>query len=100
LHDAIGGWLAGRENVVLACSALKAAYRQILSVSPDVRIVYLRGDFPLVAQRLSSRHEHYMNPSLLSSQFEALEEPGDALTVDVDKPVSAIVDQIRTAIGL
>ena len=100
LHDAIASWLAHNENVVLACSALKAAYRAGLAINSDVRLVYLRGNEPLIAARLSGRSEHFMDPALLHSQFETLEEPHDVLTVDADRPVGAIVDQIRTSIGV
>jgi gluconokinase len=100
LRNAILEWLARNENVVLACSALKADYRERLVVGPQVHIVYLRGNFDLLANRLSSRQEHYMNPALLRSQFETLEEPHDVPTIDVDKPVPEIVDKIRGAIGV
>src|SRR5437868_444063 len=78
LHDAIAGWLTHGNNVILACSALKAKYRRILAVTADVKIVYLSGRFDLVAARLTGRKNHYMNPALLRSQFETLEEPREA----------------------
>ena len=68
--------------MVLACSALKAAYREQLLISPEVRLVYLRGNVRLFAGRMASRQDHFMNPHLLRSQFETLEEPTDAITVD------------------
>ncbi|MGB7555746.1 MAG: gluconokinase, partial [Candidatus Korobacteraceae bacterium] len=82
LRSAITRWLAAGENVVLACSALKASYRETLQVAPEVKFVYLRGSFELIAQRLASRHGHYMNPHLLRSQFDTLEEPIDTVTID------------------
>jgi gluconokinase len=100
LRSAITGWLAAGENVVLACSALKASYREILQVSPEVKFVYLRGSYELIAQRLASRHGHYMNPDLLGSQFETLEEPKDAVTIDVGPPVPQIVKEIRAALAV
>ena len=99
LHDAIANWIAAGKSVVLACSALKAAYRQQLLVGPEVKVVYLHGDFDLVAQRLSTRHGHYMNPGLLHSQFDTLEAPADAISVDISGTVPEIVADIRTAIG-
>ena len=99
LHDAIANWIAAGKSVVLACSALKAAYRQQLLVGPEVKVVYLHGDFDLVAQRLSTRHGHYMNPGLLHSQFDTLEAPPDAISIDVSGTVPEIVADIRTAIG-
>jgi carbohydrate kinase (thermoresistant glucokinase family) len=77
---AIAGWIdetrrAGNHGVV-ACSALKRAYRDILvGDRRDVRIVYLKGDRELIARRVAARSDHFMPPALLDSQFEALEEP-------------------------
>ena len=98
LRNAITAWLASGENVVLACSALKASYREILRVSLEVRLVYLRGSFELIAQRVAVRQGHYMNPHLLGSQFDTLEEPKDAVTIDIGPPVEQIVKEIRAAL--
>jgi gluconokinase len=66
---------AGR-HAVLACSALKRRYRDVIvGRRPDVRLVYLKGGEPLIARRIATRHGHFMPPALLHSQFEALEEP-------------------------
>lgn len=79
---AIATWIdetrrAGRRGVV-TCSALKRRYRDILMGGrPDVRLVYLKGDEPLIARRIAARDEHFMPASLLRSQYEALEEPGE-----------------------
>lgn len=100
LHNAIVAWLAGGENVVLACSALKAAYRDLLVVSPDVKLVYLRGSMELIAARLASRHGHYMDSRLLRSQFQTIEEPKDALTIDASLTTAQIVNEIRDALAL
>ncbi len=100
LHQAITGWIARGESVVLACSALKASYRRLLMVSTEVKLVYLRGKPTLIGERLALRHEHYMNPNLLQSQFDTLEEPSDANIIDIDQPVSRIVQAIRTALGV
>ena len=100
LRTQIVGWLKSEANVVLACSALKQAYRDEVVVSPDVRVVYLRGNSELITTRLKERHGHYMDPNLLSSQFATLEEPRDALVVDVDASVDEIVKQIRKGIGV
>jgi len=99
LRDAIEGWLRGGTDVVLACSALKQAYREELLVSPDARVVYLRGSSDLIAHRLSQRHGHYMDPNLLASQIATLEEPRDAIVVDAGEAVSVIVTKIREALG-
>jgi len=100
LRAAIDNWLRSKTNVVLACSALKQAYRDQLMFSPDVRLVYLRGSRDLIAHRLTERRDHYMDPGLLTSQFAALEEPTNALVVDVDASVPEIVTRIRTSLGL
>jgi gluconokinase len=100
LRDAIVGWLDAKTQVVLACSALKQTYRDKLTVGPEVKIVYLQGSPELIAQRLSQRHGHYMDPALLESQFATLEEPSDAVVVDVDAPVPDIVSDVRRALGV
>ena len=79
------------ENAVLACSALKAAYRARLQQANDVHFVYLKGDRSTIASRLALRDGHYMPASLLESQFAALEEPRDAIVVDVGLPVATQV---------
>lgn len=100
LRSAILGWIASSENVVLACSALKASYRDRLVVSSEVRLVYLRITEELAAARLAARRGHYMNAALLRSQFETLEEPHDALTVDAAQPTEQIVISIRQAFAI
>ena len=75
-------------HVVVACSALKRRYRAvIIGNRPDVRLIYLKGDMELIARRIATRHEHFMPPSLLESQFEALEEPGSD-----EKPIVASIE--------
>jgi gluconokinase len=100
LHDAIVGWLQTATNVVLACSALKQAYREELLVNPAVKLVYLRGNPELISQRLLQRHGHYMDPKLLASQFATLEAPEGAIVADVDAEVPEIVTTIRKALTL
>lgn len=94
LRQAIEDWEAAGESRVIACSALKDAYRDILSPRNDVAFVYLRGDTETIEARLRSRKGHYMNPNLLTSQFAALEEPDDAIVVDITPPPAIIVDNI------
>jgi gluconokinase len=100
LRTAIGDWLQRGDSVVLACSALKNSYRKQLLFSPAVRLVYLRGSHAVIAARLAARHGHYMNPDLLRSQFEALEEPADAIIVSADQSVPQVVTDIQLALGL
>ena len=93
--------LARGDSAVVTCSALKERYRQIIVPDPArVRLVYLAGDFALIAERLRARKGHFMKPAMLSSQFSALEPPRDALTVDIAEPPEVIVARIRTALSL
>lgn len=88
--------LAAGRPAVISCSALKAAYREILTKGADgVGIVYLRGDRRTIQQRVAQRQGHYMKAGMVQSQFDALEEPADALTIDVGAAPAAIVDRIR-----
>ena len=82
------------QNLVVACSALKASYRRFLSDGLPVRWVWLKGSAELIRQRLKSRTGHFAEADLLDSQIETLEEPAHALVVDVSRPPRAIVDQI------
>lgn len=100
LTEAIAGWLAGGKSVVLACSALKESYRQQLMISSEVRLVFLHADFDVIAQRLQARHGHYMNPALLKSQFDTLEIPKQAISIDAGAPVDNAVEGIRAALGV
>jgi gluconokinase len=103
------GWLAALRAfidglagpAVLACSALKAAYRDRLAGGrDDVRFVHLTGDPALLRQRLEQRRGHYMPASLLDSQLATLEPPADAVTVDVAGTPEEIVATIRRALGV
>jgi gluconokinase len=100
IKAAIEQWNRDEPGHVLACSALKGRYREILGRDdPEVKFVYLQGSFDLISQRLKERKGHFFNPALLRSQFEALESPKDALVVDISKDpqevVSAILEQVR-----
>jgi gluconokinase len=81
------------KNLVLACSALKRKYRDELRAS-GVHFVYLEGDYELIEQRLRTRRGHFASDSILKSQFEELEKPTEALTVEIDKTPDAIVAEI------
>lgn len=86
-------------RMVLACSALKASYRDRLMVVPArIVLVYLRGDIELIRTRLQKRSGHYAGVSLLASQFETLEEPRDAVVVDIADTPARIVASIRAAL--
>ncbi len=105
---AIAKWIdesraAGHHGIV-ACSALKRSYRDILiGERPDVGLVYLKGSFSMINDRVSRRRSHFMPPALLRSQFETLEEPNDdekALVVPVRMPPKQVVERITTGFGL
>jgi gluconokinase len=100
LHHAIAEWIRAGENVVLACSALKASYREQLIISSEVNLVYLRASEALIATRVAARTGSYMNPELVPSQFATLEEPHDGITIDAGGAVEEIVRQIRSALGI
>lgn len=101
LGDQIGAWLAAGTGAILACSALKESYRQILvDDRAAVRVVHLKGSRELIAERLAARVHRYMPASLLESQFQTLEEPSDALSVDIDATPDAIVEKIRRDLAL
>jgi gluconokinase len=91
-----------REDVVLACSALKHDYREYLERhDPEcVHYVFLHGSEELIRRRLAERKGHFMDPALLQSQFEALEPPADALRVDITPAPEVVVAEIRRKLGL
>jgi len=84
----------------LACSALKRSYRLELEAGPEVRFAYLKGSANLIAERLRERHGHFTGEQILASQFVDLEEPEDAVTVDVGSTPEKIVAEIRERLGL
>lgn len=88
-------------SVVAACSALKASYRRVLAPDPgDSRFVHPHGDFELMRGRLADRSGHYMKESLLRSQFDALEAPAEALTLDAAQPVYVLMERILEVLSL
>jgi gluconokinase len=103
LREEIKRLVAAGENAVLACSALKRAYRDRLRVSNEVKFVFLRGDLALVQKQLRRRRAHFMNPALLQSQFDDLEEPGpdeDVLTIELGRTPEEIVNEIEAKLHL
>jgi gluconokinase len=94
IYDAILEWRAEVRNVVLACSALKRRYRDLLLVAPDVKLIYLKGDYELIRNRLLSRHGHFATEQLLAGQFADLEEPDRAIVVDAGGTPEEIVSDI------
>jgi len=103
LREQITRSLAANENAVLACSALKRAYRERLRISNDVRFVYLRGDYALIDKQLRDRRGHFMNPGLLRSQFADLEEPTSdkgTVTIELGRSPQQLVEEIKARLGL
>jgi gluconokinase len=104
IADEIDRLSATGERAVIACSALKRAYRDILVHGrDDVRIVFLDGTQDLIAARLAARKGHFMPPGLLASQFKTLERPEASerpIIVSIDAPVEKIVDDIVTQLNL
>lgn len=93
-------WISENRNAVLACSALKQAYRDELRVGPEVHFVYLRGNYELVAQQLRMRHGHFATEAILADQFATLEEPKDAVVIDIGDDPESMVKEIRARLGL
>jgi gluconokinase len=93
LRSRIAALLVRKGNAVLTCSALRQAYRDVLGMG-GVKFVYLKVSEPVVRERLARRRGHFFNPALLESQFRALEEPGDALVIDADRPDLEVTQQI------
>ncbi len=99
---AVAAWIDGQrakaQPGIITCSALKRDYRKIVvGDRPQVRLIYLRGGLPLIAERLAGRRGHFMSASLIQSQFDTLEEPGqdeDPLIIDIGPPASRLAEAV------
>ena len=108
IRDQIWSWIGAKKNGVITCSALKQSYRDLLFSPPsgaigdpgEIKIVFLRGTYALIAERVRSRHGHFADETLLPSQFAALEEPSDAVTVEIDQTPGQIVDEAMRRLRL
>ena len=100
MHEQIAKWLAKKQNAVLACSALKQIYRRQLWDGPEVQFVYLKGSYDLIAERLRARKGHFADEHILAGQFADLEEPSDAIVVDISASPEEIVSEICQRLGL
>jgi gluconokinase len=106
--EAVAAWIDNTRHsgvrAVVACSALKRWYRDVLIGSrADVRLIYLQGEETLIARRIATRHEHFMPQSLLHSQFEALEEPGPdeaPIIAPIAPEPREIVTRILSSLGM
>lgn len=101
LEDIIHNVVRKRHSAIIACSALKNAYRKRLQTDQDiVKLIYLRGSYALIQKRMQERQGHYMKENLLASQFDALEEPTRGLTIDAAQEPMIIVGLIKEALRL
>jgi gluconokinase len=101
LHNLIADHLKRGESLIMACSALKQQYRDLLGKGGlDVRFVHLKGSFDLIYGRMQQRAGHYMKKEMLQSQFDELEEPDGALEIDISLSVPEIVERIVQALDL
>ncbi len=88
-------------GAVLACSALKGKYREVLSTNleNEVVFIYLYADYQVIYERMLKRKNHYFKPELLKSQFDTLEAPKKAIKVNVDHEIPQIIDEILSKVG-
>lgn len=100
IRDAIAQRLASGRNAVFACSALKRSYREHIGVGPEVQLVYLKGSYDLIRQRLRDRKGHFATEEILAGQFADLEEPADAVIEDIRHSPEEIVASIRSRFHL
>ena len=103
LRELVKRSLAAGENAILACSALKKKYRDCLQVGADVRFVYLRGSYELIANQLRHRRGHFMNSALFQSQFADLEEPRPtegAIVIELGRTPNELVEEIKSRLRL
>lgn len=102
-HPGDKGSEADAPGRVVACSALRLAYRErIRARAGQVCFLFLQGDYALISKRMQQRVDHYMQTGLLDSQFQTLETPGaaetDVITLDITKPIDLLVEQAVTAL--
>lgn len=99
VRDVILKYSRSGRSAIIACSALKQAYRDFLLAGlSDARLVYLQVTPPVAKRRLRERQGHFFDPSLLESQFDTLEEPIDGLLVNADRPVAEVVDTVLSEV--
>lgn len=95
LHEWLVSTLKADRRPILACSALKEIYRaRLLNGINNVAVIHLKGTYDLIHARMSARGGHYMKPEMLQSQFRDLEEPQNALTLDVSAPLEDMLAAI------
>jgi len=94
LVEVMDGYSRRGEPLVLVCSALRSSFRDRLLRGGSAELVFLAGDRDLIAKRMETRQGHFMSHEMIDSQFAALEEPEDALVIDVSQDVHTIVTTI------
>ena len=102
LHDVLIEWHRAGVSGILACSALKQSYRDLLEKdlpAGSYRFVLLEAPVAVLNARMHNRPGHFMNPDLLQSQLETLELPADALRIDTTQPPEAVAREILTALS-
>jgi len=101
LKNLIDDIIAQNNHGIIACSALKSFYREILhGEHQNIHWVYLQGDYLVILERIKKRKNHFMKPEMLRSQFDDLEEPTNALTLSILLPLEDIVNQILAHLNL
>ncbi|MEQ9237402.1 gluconokinase [Coleofasciculus sp. E2-BRE-01] len=103
MRSAMDQWIMAGKNTVLACSALKSSYRQVLHLQDSqAQFIYLKGSFELIYERLKHRQHHFMKESLLRSQFETLEEPtpSEAIHIDASQSPEVIIQSVINQLNL
>ena len=90
------------EGAVIACSALKENYRKILESENEkiVKWIFLDGSYSLIAKRMESRKNHFFKPSMLKSQFQALEKPNKGISIDIDNSIPNVITEIKSKLML
>jgi len=100
IKSEIDSRLESGAGVVVGCSALRQCYRRRLANDvSSVRFVYLKGKFSVISERMTSRKDHYMKPGMLTSQFASLEEPEDAIVVDIGRTPHEIVSYVEAELS-
>jgi gluconokinase len=94
IHAKLAQLDSEKRSAVLGCSALKQSYRALLMAGIDAKLVYLRGTYGFIAERLRSRQGHFADEHILAGQFADLEEPMNAIVVDIAPPADKMVDEI------
>jgi gluconokinase len=100
LQELIGRNIEHEKSIVLACSALKNSYRDLLMINEQIKFVYLQGTYEQIKARLRQRTDHYMSAEMLASQFDILEEPQNALTIKVTQTPQEIISIIKKGFSL